>query len=88
MLNAILPYMEDSGLWVKSNGPFDTDSDDVKRPDYEFDGERKTLMQWCKELRLDYSSMHYRLSLGMDFEDAADLVINEARAATSQNFCS
>lgn len=48
---------------------------------YEFDGEKRTLMQWCKELRLDYSAMYYRLSLGMDFEDAADLVINEARLA-------
>ena len=72
MLNAILPYMEDSGLWVKSNGPFDTDSDDVKRPDYEFDRPVRHLSDYMSNEQTSaiyalYSfeentqSLHYRL---------------------------
>lgn len=39
---------------------------------YEFDGERKTLSAWCRELNLNYKAMHYQLSSGKSFEDAAD----------------
>lgn len=50
---------------------------------YVFDGERKTLSEWCRELRIDYSRMYYLLSLGMDFEDAADAVILETKRKAS-----
>ena len=42
---------------------------------YEFDGEKRTLAQWCRELRIDYGKMYYLLSKGIEFEDAADRVI-------------
>ena len=42
---------------------------------YEFDGERKTLGEWCSELDLNYDAVYYRLQKGMEFEDALDDVI-------------
>lgn len=39
---------------------------------YEFDGERKTLAQWCRELEISYTKMRYYLNKGMSFHDAAD----------------
>lgn len=42
---------------------------------YEFDGEKRTLAQWCRELRINYGKMYYLLNKGLGFEDAADRVI-------------
>ena len=42
---------------------------------YEFDGEKRTLAQWCRELCIDYGKMYYLLNKGMGFEDAADHAI-------------
>ena len=43
---------------------------------YEFDGETKTLAEWCRELRLDYDSVRNGLRRGLSFEDALDDVIH------------
>ena len=37
---------------------------------YEFDGERKTLAEWCDELGLCYNTTYYLLSKKISFEDA------------------
>ncbi len=43
---------------------------------YEFDGETKTLAEWCRELRISYKQMYHKLKqCGMSFEDAADSII-------------
>ena len=41
----------------------------------EFDGEIKTLTEWCRELDLPYEKIRRRMHEGMNFEDAADDVI-------------
>lgn len=48
-------------------------------PLYEFDGERKSLMAWCKELNVNHSAVYYRLRTGMSFEDAIDFVIQSSK---------
>ena len=42
---------------------------------YEFDGEKKTLSEWCRELRVDYFLVYYYLQTSLPFEDALDKVI-------------
>lgn len=42
---------------------------------YEFDGEKKTLAEWCSELNLPYQRMYKLLKRGLSFEDSADKVI-------------
>ena len=37
---------------------------------YEFDGDRKTLTEWCSELGLCYNTTYYLLSKNLSFEDA------------------
>lgn len=38
---------------------------------YEFDGEIKTLAEWCREYNADYMSVYQRITVtGMEFEDA------------------
>lgn len=49
----------------------------------EFDGEIKSLPDWCRELNLSYPKMRRYIRKGLSFEDAADLVIKEAKSATS-----
>ena len=44
---------------------------------FEFDGEIKTLAEWCRELNLNREAMVYRIKNGMSFEDAADDVIKK-----------
>jgi hypothetical protein len=39
---------------------------------YEFDGERKTLTQWCREFNVNYRSVVRLLQKGLSFEDAID----------------
>lgn len=46
---------------------------------YEFDGEKKTLSAWCRELNINYKAMHYLLTTEMSFEDAADKLIKEGK---------
>ena len=41
----------------------------------EFDGEKKTLSEWCRELDVDYCLTYYYLQQGLLFEDALDTVI-------------
>lgn len=43
---------------------------------YEFDGERKTLADWCRELRVNYHRVYMRLWKGAEFEAAIDAEIN------------
>lgn len=49
----------------------------------EFDGEIKSLSDWCRELNLSYSKMRRHIRKGLSFEDAADLVIKNARESAS-----
>lgn len=51
---------------------------------YEFDGERKTLSAWCRELNINYKAMHHLLTTEMSFEDAADKLIKEGKTFSSK----
>ena len=45
---------------------------------FEFDGEIRTLAEWCREFDVDYERMRYYLSKKeMGFEDALDLLISK-----------
>lgn len=44
---------------------------------YEFEGEWKTLAEWCRELNISYQKMYKNLNKGMSFEDAANCVIKD-----------
>lgn len=45
----------------------------------EFDGEKKTLAEWCRELTVSYPDVYRRINRGMEFEDAVDDVIRQDR---------
>lgn len=49
----------------------------------EFDGEIKSLSDWCRELNLSYPKMCRHIRKGFSFEDAADLVIKATRSQAS-----
>lgn len=42
---------------------------------FEFDGEKKALADWCRELNVPYNAVYERIKRGMDFEDALDAAI-------------
>lgn len=42
---------------------------------FTFDGERKTLAEWCREMEVDYYSTWWLIRGGMKFEDAIDTMI-------------
>ena len=41
---------------------------------YDFDGEKKTLTEWCQEFNVDYELVRKRIKKGISFEDALDAV--------------
>lgn len=42
---------------------------------FEFDGEKKSLAEWCRELNVSYDAVYERIRWGATFEDAVDTVI-------------
>ena len=39
---------------------------------YEYNGIKRTLMAWCRELSLNYPAIYARLQSGMSFEQAVE----------------
>lgn len=44
---------------------------------YEFDGERKSLADWCREFNVDRKKLYKKLQKGMGFEDAVDELLQK-----------
>ena len=65
-------YSKDNCRWATKKEQNNNRRDNVY---YEFDGEKKTLAEWCHELQIPYQRMYKLLERGFSFEDAADKVI-------------
>lgn len=46
---------------------------------YTFDGERKTLADWCREFDINYKAMHALLTRGVEFEDAVNHLLKKKK---------
>ena len=62
-----LSYYKDNCRWATR-----AEQNNNKRNNtyYEYNGNRKTLMEWCQDLGLKYYKVHYRLRKGWTFEEA------------------
>ena len=65
-------YSKDNCRWATREEQGNNRRDNIH---YEFDGEKKTLAEWCRELKLPYQRMYKLLRSGLSFEDSADKVI-------------
>ena len=65
-------YSKDNCRWATK-----LEQDNNKRTNvyYEFDGERKSLKDWCREFNVNYEMVRMRIKKGISFEDAIDAVV-------------
>lgn len=60
-------YDKENCRWAT---PIEQANNTKRNVHYEFNGERKTLAEWCRELNLNYNTVFMRLERGKSFEEA------------------
>lgn len=60
-------YCKDNCRWADK---FEQANNRTNNILHEFNGEKKSLAEWCRELNLNYMKVYYRLSKGLPFEEA------------------
>lgn len=69
-------YDKDNCHWTDDIAQANNRSNNIR---YTFDGETKTLAEWCLELNLNYHTVYSRLQQGWDFEKAITKPIRPKR---------